>query len=704
MVFLQKRRAPALCRSLEFWVDLLGLLIISGYFLSFLRVSFFTSGPATGGDTGSHYWALVTLVEHALPAGQMRVWNPGNLGGEPHLVYYFPLPFLLMALFSIVMALPAAFNAGTLLPILMFPISAYLCMRLLGRRFPTPLLAAAAVLFFIFNESFDIWGGNAIATLKGQFAHAYALNFFLLALGAASWELRRDRFPWLSAPLFAAVCLSHAYVMLGLPFVFVALLIFTRHPRVALRLKKLAVTGILSLGLAAWFVVPLLESTEWTTPYSYDWDSGQVLSELAPVLFWPLAVLAAVACVFLIFRRRRGWLAPLALFLLPAIGYGAYYFIFPALQLEDMRALPQIQLFFCMLCAVLIGTALRCLRTMAVVAALPLVCFAVFWVNHQVKVFPHWLRWDYSGWYTKAPYGDLERLYSQLRGNFSQPRVVAEYDNVTNMKAGTERLFEMLPFFAGRATLEGQYIRSSVLSPAIYYLWNYINYSQICPFLQYTCAEFDFVKAEDSLRLFGVGELILQSAQSLRAADEMEYLKAGKAFGIWHLYSLKPPPSLVETFQQQPVSGVLPAMTWKETYFKWLTHYTRDLQKIVLDSSGRPFTHSFLRKHKMRRRTWRAPRSCRPSVEVNFDTIRLKTPCPGYAHFLKFGFHDTWRADTGDELFLVSPGFIGIVPSKSEVVLTFGNSRVWYAAGVVSIISFVLLVVGGIVYRQKRKR
>ena len=74
---------------------------------------------------------------------------------------------------------------------------------------------------------------------------------------------------------------------------------------------------------------------------------------------------------------------------------------------------------------------------------------------------------------------------------------------------------------------------------------------------------------------------------------------------------------------------------------------------------------------------WSGAADCSPSVRVDFNRITLRTPCPGKAHYLKFAYHPTWRADTGDSLFLVSPGFLGIVPSRGEVELTFGHSAWW---------------------------
>src|SRR4051812_7050755 len=57
----------------------------------------FSALPATGGDTGSHLWPLVAFREYGFPHLDLRIWNPAHFTGEPLLVHYFPLPFILMA-------------------------------------------------------------------------------------------------------------------------------------------------------------------------------------------------------------------------------------------------------------------------------------------------------------------------------------------------------------------------------------------------------------------------------------------------------------------------------------------------------------------------------------------------------------------------------------------------------------------------------
>lgn len=114
--------------------NLLGLctLLFVGFIFYLTPNSIWNDEPATGGDTGSHFYSLWVLVNQALPHFQIRTWNPGNLMGEPLLLHYFPAPFLLMAFLSLFMPLGLAFNLGTILPLFSFPMSLSFALSRLG--------------------------------------------------------------------------------------------------------------------------------------------------------------------------------------------------------------------------------------------------------------------------------------------------------------------------------------------------------------------------------------------------------------------------------------------------------------------------------------------------------------------------------------------------------------------------------------------
>src|SRR6185369_14486931 len=133
--------------------DALGLGFMLLVLLDTLRPSLLLLPTVTaGGDTPCHYPTFVWFKEHLLPHGRLHGWYPGAYLGHPLLLYYFPLPFLIMSVLTPFVGMPVAFKLGTALPVFLLPLLTYAAFRLLGFRFPGPLVGAGAAAVFLFHE------------------------------------------------------------------------------------------------------------------------------------------------------------------------------------------------------------------------------------------------------------------------------------------------------------------------------------------------------------------------------------------------------------------------------------------------------------------------------------------------------------------------------------------------------------------------
>lgn len=692
-----KRKLAHFLRYAEPLSDTVGLAAIGLFFLYQLPLEILLPNPATGGDMGSHFYPLVTLVRVSLPNFMLRVWNPGNLAGEPHLVHYFPFPFWVMAGLSTFLPLGMAFNVGTLLALFSLPFCVYFSLKLWRLRFPIPLFSAAASTWFLYNESYSMWGGNDLSTLAGQFAHNYALCFLFLGIGSLAAEIRRNQPPFWSFLHFTAVALSHAYIQVGVPFILLGLVFFGPGLNWRSRLWKCFVCGALSLLLSCWFLLPMIDNQKWTTPLPMLWNSGKLLQEIVPQIFYPALPILLIGFVLLLFRgswlsRGSNFRKTLIFMFFPMAAYVGFYFVFTKIGLVDIRAVPQVQLFVCVASGMILGAMLQHLgRIVVFLLALPVTIVCLWWSSIFIVQFPRWAEWNYSGWETKPLYPDLKPLYDTLQGNFSQPRVVYENSPKFNA-AGTPRVFEMLPYFTGRATLESVYTQASIVSPMIFYLQAEISTQPSCPFRQYKCTGYDLLKARQKLSLLGVGELILTSPEILAQAEKADFLHKEAEFGMFHLYAMNNQPSYAEVFQKRP--RLIDTPDWRNRFYDWFREYDGSQPFLLLkERAPASIVASLAGGDHSQSNIWEGGDDCRPEVEVNFNTLTLRTPCPGRAHYLKFSFHSTWKTDTGDPTFLVSPGFIGLVPTKSTVILKFGHSLIWVVSDFISIVVFGLVVV-----------
>ena len=91
-------------------------------------------------------------------------------------------------------------------------------------------------------------------------------------------------------------------------------------------------------------------------------------------------------------------------------------------------------------------------------------------------------------------------MTSELRGTTGDPRVAVEY-NALHEKAGSIRMYEMLPYFTGRPTLEGVYNQASLMTHPVYYLASEMGAASPNPFKSRYYSRFDVDSALVHLRL-----------------------------------------------------------------------------------------------------------------------------------------------------------------------------------------------------------
>jgi hypothetical protein len=669
--------------------DFLGLLALLLQIINIIPKDIFSDNPPTGGDMGSHYWPFLTLLEHGFRTLTWPVWNPGNLLGEPQLLHYFPLPFLVMGVLSLFVPTAVSFKLAVVIPILILPITTYLMVRRLNFKFPSPLFAAVVVQYVLFNENYSMWGGNILSTLSGQFAHLYAIVFLFLGLGTLSLDVSRERLPR-SAVWFSLVAISHAYILLGLPICVLSFVLFSQVKNIKSRFAKSVEAGIYSFLFSIWFVLPLWRNLPWTTSFSFKWISKNIWAEVFPSYFLPLALAAILAGVGIIVgglvkKNVNNIFRDLLLWVFPAICFLGFYFLFPVLGLVDIRALPQVLLFIAILIGVLLGIALKMLSpAMTVFVSVPVVLFSVWWISSFNVNADYWFRWNFSGVESKPLYHDLKKITAALKGDYSDPRIIYSHSLINN-RAGTPRVFEMLPLYAKRATLESLYMESNILSPSVYYLQALISKTPSCPHQGSPCPHFDITRALDKLALFGVSDMILTDEEVIAQANDQSQLTNRFSYGPWTVFSMKQA-SLVNL----PVKITIISETeWREDFFNWFISDNSKKNVLVVSKKIEEFPVG-------------PDNNCDAKLEVDFNKLILFTTCPNRFHLLKFAYHPNWKSLSGEQIYLTSPGFLGLVPNQSKVELVFSNPRSWQIAAGLSAFAFLVYLM--LLFRESRRQ
>ncbi|MBI4484077.1 MAG: hypothetical protein HY652_14470, partial [Acidobacteria bacterium] len=383
-----------------FWTNSLLLILIFSFLLSYFepRLLFLQTTP-TGGDTPSHFTAAVLFRDFFLRHFQITGWDYGNLAGYPLFQYYFPFPFILCALLSLLLPMTVSFKIVTVLGIFLLPFSAFYFLKKLDFHFPVPILGAASMLLFLFVESQSMWGGNIPSTLAGEFTYSLGMAIALVYLASFYTGVGSKTNVWKNAILLALAGFNHGCALLvsgAMP-----LFCVFRGPDTYERLKYYAKVNLLAFLLLAFWLVPWTLSQDYMSPFNFLWIFRS-WSELFPPALIPLYLLALISGLQGLYRafRRKGLDGRLLYLWFGALVCLVFFHIGYQLNVVDIRFIPFLQLFLSLIGAIFLGRLFQALPapwTFAVAAVL----LSTVWADQNSVTIRGWIKWNYEGFEKK---------------------------------------------------------------------------------------------------------------------------------------------------------------------------------------------------------------------------------------------------------------------------------------------------------------
>ena len=704
--------APLLVLAVGF-----GAVILAVFPLNLLGLA---TTPA-GGDYPGHLNALDFAAAELLPSGRLYGWYPYWFGGFPLFLHYFPLVFVLAAALGVALPAGLALRLAGLAGVLLLPPAWFLTMRWLKAPRAAAWCAAIGSVWLLFIEEQTIWGGNLASMLSGEIAYALSYPLAWLAL-AWAWN-RADRTAgwWWLAVLLALTGLSHAY-----PLVFVTAvipLLALRRGRWAFRSWNIARAGLLAFGLLAWWLVPLAWNLPWTVVHRENWPVR--MAQAFPPVLWPAYGLAAVWLGASLWRsllgprnddgesRRSG-----AGFLL-VVGLAAIvlYELAYSFGMQNIRMLP-----FAHGAVVLLGSwqlgawlewragspagALPAAADAAGAAASwPLRTAAIMglmcaWALWQADFVPAWARWNLNGLERTPWWEDFSGAMDLVEGDAGDAAVIAQFDH-DNELAGSERVFELIPHFAGRATPEGLYIQSASLAPAMYWLQSQLTRFPSCPIFAYDCGDYRPEAALESLRVLGIGTVIAysQDLDAFLAADP-GYYRLGRS-GVYGVYQLAHPVPLVEPARHQPV--ISRSADWRREGYDWLRAGTDLEVPLVIGAGGGRWPHSVDR-YRPRQLPWVAyPDPPSVAYRIAPGRIDIENARPGHPLIVKAAYHPGWKADDSSPIEMIAPGLMLVTPLDSSVSLRWSSGAAGLSGILLTLLTWVYLG-WHLLWRRKPRR
>lgn len=680
--------ARACCKPFAGWLgDLAFLLICANLVAATLGIAYLNSpNIATGGDTASHILYAKLYADGLLFAGHILPWVPEVFGGFPFLSYYFPLPFIMIALLAQPLGFAAAFKWGAFLAAMLLPGSVALASRRwLAFSWPAALFAGLGAFAFLLHEQNSIWGGNLLSTLAGEFSYSYGMLFAVLAMLAWARAIHAGR-GWVVAALFEAACgFSHGFPLLVVGFSTALLLLDApfnqpgeRWPAFRRAFLQLLYGHALAFALLGGWLWPMLQMHSLTIPNDASFPLGS-WRDLLPATLWPVLAGGLAGLLLLALPSvRRGWSAGqrLALcYLISAAGLSAVAFLAgDQLGLADIRFFPPVWLLGAIACGWLAGqavhgfcrqsaehwrlTAARGLLTLAAASAL------IGWVGSKVHMAPDWGLWNHAGLEAKPQWHNLSQLFPVLEGNLWSPRLSFEHDPANN-DIGSTRTLEALPtFLKQRPVLEGLYMESGVLGPAVYQVQSEISASPSSPLVRFPSGSLDPELAARHLNFLHADTILLRSQ---RAREQIEksghFVKLAEA-PPFAVYRVKQFDSQLAAVVTQPIR-FKPRHDWMQDAFGWFRTRSRFEAYLPVYADTPP--------------TLAAVAKQPPAVrEVELDRHRLvfATEAIGQPHLIKVAYHPRWQLRSQGSLHVAGPGFMLVVPQEAEIRLEFGHTGV----------------------------
>ena len=731
--------------------------------------------------------ALAALLLPAVAAG----WAWHGLRARPRWQAPAAVTAAMLALLVVPMPYGVSIKLVAIAGVVALPVAVWAMARSAGVGPEGQAMAAAATLLFLFDRSFNIYGGNLMSTMAGEFAYSLGLVAAVLYIGAAARGMDSGRHRVLAGSLLALTGLLHLFSAFLALAATAALVLTGRWRRAAWlqRLRWTLVTGALGASLSAWWVLPfwwnrgLLNDMGWGKERRYvsslwsrsSFDYSFLANDPPLQLF---VVMAAAGAVLLFVRRAR---LPAALALTGVI-FAVAFVVMPEGRLWNVRILPFYYLTVYLTAALGLGEAMgwgrswldrrhaarveegaevgRLRASAGALAAGGCVALAVVAVLVTVglplrslpggrtggdgvyrwgplssgdsNLGPYWVQYNFEGYERRQPtadgggsteYWDLVDTMGGVGESRGCGPSLWEYGSGRLGSYGTPMAPMLLPHWTDRCigSMEGLYFEASATTPYHFLMQSELSTAPSRAQRDLPYGGLDVARGTEHMRAVGVRYYMAFSDEAVGQARDVAGLEEVAASGPWVVF---------EVAGSAPVTGLsrLPVVVddLDDSSDAWLEASVgaflaegpdapllaadgpEDWPRMILPPAEPPHTPSNSTAEKsgsvlgrqpvMRYLAEALPRVApRADVEpaavsdvVRSDhSISFSVDRTGSPVLVRTSYFPNWSASGAEGPYRVTPNFMVVVPTGTEVLLSYGHSPVEWVA--------LLITLGGLV-------
>jgi len=685
---------------------LLAFLAIYATLLIFYRPNLLFSLTTTaGGDTGAHHYPAQYLIQELLPNFRLTGWAPGWYAGMPMLTFYFPFPFLLIAILDWFIPYQIAFKIITVLGVFALPATAYAMGRLWRVRRPFPVLAAVFALAFLLMESYSIYGANILSTLAGEFGYMFSFALVFLFLGTLYRGMQKPGLNMLfvlNCLILMALALSHIVTTIVLVCLVPGLLLVNPRWR---SLGYAAAVGVTGFCLTAFWSLPFAANLEWTAHMA--WNQLDSIKDLLPTAILPVAALGLIGMAYAVARKERR-LLPLAWITFITL---VLFWVMPDGRLWNARILPFFYISLHLWAAYGATWLIRPFMVMmhdlfrlrgitarrVYVPVVAIVIGAILVITSTTAA--GWIKWNYSGYEGKPAWSQYKEINDFL-DTLTPGRVMIEHSGGSGDEGnidsfGTPRAFEIIPYWTRLDTMEGTLMEASYTAA-----FHFINQAELSekPSNAIIGVDYPTLSVERGithLQLMNIPYLLTHSevvTEQVMVDPRAELLAE---FGAYRIFRISGCSGYVEVMPNEPVRLKVEAGEWRDIANAWYLEESALDVPMVWDR-GEKALEGFV--------TITGDQATNPpATPINTegyvtnemlenDKLTFDTTAVGQPHWVKISYFPNWHVEGAEGPFLASPSMMMVIPTQSHVTLYYGRTAANTVGQVFQVLAWALLL------------